>query len=164
MINGELGYDDLPDVIKIRTHLTKLGITSSYKFYSKDKYGNQKANPTFADKSFTIGGPTQPVKDTKDVKDTNQPVVDSKKRREQLAARLKQTQKSLGVPNSGALDNATLQAIITKLSPRPQVQAFSPSITQTGFQSTTQLPQAGMTPEKIQAELQKLNQISNRPK
>ena len=133
MINGELGYDDLPDVIKIRTHLSKLGITSTYKFREKDKYGTKLVNPTFVDKSFVIGGPKQVVKQPEVKTDVKQKsVVNSNKvnktkvnAQQQLSLRLKQTQISLGLPESGALDNATLQAMITKLSPRPQVQPFT---------------------------------------
>jgi hypothetical protein len=89
--------------------------------------------------------------------------VDPKKRREQLSSRLKQTQKSLGVTDSGALDNATLQAMIAKLSPRPQVQPVT-SVTPAGVQTTTQTPQSSMTPEQMQAALQQLTQNTNRPK
>ena len=89
-------------------------------------------------------------------------VVDPKKRREQLSSRLKQTQKSLGLPDSGALDNTTLQAMITKINPRPQVQPITS--VPAGVQTTTQTPQAGMTPEQMLAALQQSIQNTNRPK
>lgn len=95
-----------------------------------------------ADKDFNDIIPLSQLKpaDSTTKKDNEQPVVNNntktekkkpavvdrkKLNQQQLASRLKQTQISLGLPESGALDNATLQAMITKLSPRPQVQPFT---------------------------------------
>ena len=108
-----------------------------------------------------VGGKTYPY--TCAEFKSNTPVVDRKKEnQQQLATRLKQSQKGLGLPESGALDTATLQAMITKLSPRPQVQPVT-TVTPAGVQTTTQSPQPGMTPEQIQAALQALTQNANRP-
>lgn len=81
---------------------------------------------------------------------------------QQLVTRLKQSQKSLGLPESGTLDNATLQAMISKLGTKPQVQPVT-TAAPAGVQTTTQTPQASMTPEQIQASLQALTQNANRP-
>jgi hypothetical protein len=82
---------------------------------------------------------------------------------QQLATRLKQSQKSLGLPESGALDNATLQAMITKLGGQPQAQPVT-SVAPAGVQPlASSQPTAGMTPEQIQAALTRINQNTNRP-
>jgi hypothetical protein len=82
---------------------------------------------------------------------------------QQLATRLKQSQKSLGLPESGALDNATLQAMITKLGTQPQVQPVT-SVTPAGIQPlASSQPTAGMTPEQIQTALTQIKQNTNRP-
>jgi murein L,D-transpeptidase YcbB/YkuD len=95
---------------------------------------------------------------------SNTPVVDRKKvYQQQLASRLKQSQKGLGLPESGALDTATLQAMITKLSPRPQVQPVTSVVPANVQPLASSQPTAGMTPEQLQAALQALTQNANRP-
>ena len=124
IINAEMGYANTVEVDKVVAALKRFGLTGTYQKIEKDKQNNKLAKPYYKENTFKItkGGAPAPVVQ-EPVKDTNQPVVDRKKlNQQQLASRLKQTQISLGLPESGALDNATLQAIITKLSPRPQVQ------------------------------------------
>jgi hypothetical protein len=163
IINAEMGYANTVEVDKVVAALKRFGLTGTYQKVEKDKQNNKLAKPYYKENTFKITTGGAPVVQ-EPVKDTNQPVVDRKKlNQQQLASRLKQTQKSLGLPDSGALDNATLQAIITKLSPRPQVQPV-PSVAPVGVKTTTQVPQLGMTPEQMQASLQALTQNANRPK
>lgn len=130
IVNGELGYDDLPQVIKIRAHLSKLGINSTYKFREKDKYGQKLSNPTFVDKSFVVGG-AKPVTQQPVAKQpvTQQPVakkpavVDPKKAYQQRAQQVaqqtqtntKQIQQSLGQEQTGTMDPTTVERLIDLL-------------------------------------------------
>jgi len=84
---------------------------------------------------------------------------------QELATRLKQSQKSLGLTDSGVLDNATLQSIITKISPRPQVQPVESSLVPVGNTPVSDSQsQLGNTPEQLTAMSQQLTQNANRPK
>jgi len=105
---------------------------------------------------------TQKVDDTK----VDKPKVVKKvvNAQQELATRLKQSQRDLGLPDSGALDTATLQAMITKLSPRPQVQPVTSAAPVGNTPVSNSQSQLGMTPEQIQASLQQLTQNANTPK
>jgi hypothetical protein len=85
------------------------------------------------------------------------PVVDYKKVNQQkLAARLKQTQKNIGVPESGALDVATLQAILNKINASNQTVAAPAAAAPVVASPAAAAP----TPEQLQ---QTMNKIVNRP-
>jgi hypothetical protein len=88
---------------------------------------------------------------------SNAPVVDRKKVNQQnLAARLKQTQKNIGVPESGALDVATLQAILNKINASNQTVAAPAAAAPVVASPAAAAP----TPEQLQ---QTMNKIVNRP-
>ena len=88
---------------------------------------------------------------------SNAPVVDRKKVNQQnLVARLKQTQKNIGVPESGALDVATLQAILNKINASNQTVAAPAAAAPVVAAPAASAP----TPEQLQ---QTMNKIVNRP-
>jgi hypothetical protein len=138
VINDEMGRDNLEDIKKIIASLKTAGITATNGIDTR-KTNSGITTEYFKENTFKIT--SQPVVQplvTKqpDVnpKVTKRPAVDYKKINQQkLAARLKQTQKSLGISDSGGLDNATLQAIITKLSSRPQVSSVKSEIQTAGI-------------------------------
>ena len=154
VINDEMGVTDYEDVKKIADALKSIGITATYgvedrKLGSGGTSKNLKEN-TFKITSQPVVQPSVTKQPDVDPKVTKQPAVDYKKVNQQkLVSRLKQTQKSLGIRDSGALDNATLQAIITKLSPRPQVQPLT-SVQPAGIQPlSSSSPTAGINTNQL---------------
>ena len=104
-----------------------------------------------------LPGQTSTVPYTCDEFKSKAPVVDRKKvYQQQLAARLKQTQKNIGVPESGALDVVTLQGILDKLNASNKTVAAPAEVAPVVAAPAASAP----TPEQLQ---QTMNKIVNRP-
>jgi len=126
IINGEMEYNNLPDVINIAKELKRFGVNATYKTVTKDKYGGTLSTPGFEVNSFRTnsGGNTanvvkQPETKTQvaDPKIVQQQKVQQRRKQitQQTQNTTKEIQKLLGQDVTGNLDSLNVERMIDLL-------------------------------------------------
>ena len=124
IINGEMEYDNLPNVINISNELKRLGVNATYKTVTKDKYGRTLSTPGFEVNSFRTNSGTntkQPVVQQpatpKQGAVKQQPTIQQRRQQitQQTQRTTKEIQKSLGQEQTGNLNPINVERMIDLL-------------------------------------------------